>query len=428
MLTMLKIEGPCKLEGEVSVQGAKNSTLPLLAASVLCKGQSVFHNCPKLSDVETSVEILRHLGCSVWREGDALVVDSTHVENNNIPDALMRKMRSSIVFLGAILARMGKAELSYPGGCELGPRPIDLHLAALQKMGVQIREKHGKIHCTVRRAMQGQTIQLSFPSVGATENIMLSAVTAKGTTTINNAAREPEIQDLANYLNACGGKVIGAGESTIVIQGVEALHGCEHTIISDRIVAATLLSAAALTGGELVLTKVEPKHLQPVLHVFEEAGCAVKLWRNQLQLIAPPRLNAVKSVRTMPYPGFPTDAQAPIMAMTLKSNGVSMFVENIFESRYKHVDELIRLGANIEVVGRVAVVKGVPNLYGARVVSPDLRGGAALVIAGLAAQGTTEVLGLDYLDRGYERIELVLGQLGANIQRVPSAGETKLSE
>ena len=417
-MAMLKIEGPCKLEGEVAVQGAKNSTLPLLAAAVVSKGQSVFHNCPHLSDVETSVEILRHLGCRVWWEGKSLVVDSTDVANNDIPDELMRKMRSSIVFLGAILSRTGKAELSYPGGCELGPRPIDLHLDAIRKMGVQIREKHGRIRCSVRRGLRGCAIHLSFPSVGATENILLSAVTAKGTTTIHNAAREPEIRDLANFLNECGGRVCGAGESTIVIHGVESLHGCEHTIIPDRIVAATLLSAAAATGGELLLHQVEPNHLQPVLNVFEEAGCEIKLGSDWLSLLAPPRLNAVKSVRTMPYPGFPTDAQSPVMAMTLKAAGTSMFVENIFESRYKHVDELVRLGGNIKVEGRVAVVKGVPHLYGARVVAPDLRGGAALVVAGLAAEGTTEVLGLNYLERGYENPETVLRQLGAKIEKI----------
>lgn len=417
-MAMLKIDGPCKIAGEARVQGAKNSTLPLLAASVLCKGQSVFRNCPHLSDVDTSIEILRHLGCQVWREDDALVVDSSNVEHCDIPDALMRKMRSSIVFLGAILSRMGKAELSYPGGCELGPRPIDLHLDAMGKMGVQIREKHGRINCNVQRGLRGSVIHLSFPSVGATENILLTAVMADGITTIQNAAREPEIQDLANYLNSCGGNIRGAGESTIVIRGVQSLHGCEHTIIPDRIVAATLLSAAAITGGDLVLQQVEPSHLQPVLHVLEEAGCGLKLRKRQMELIAPPRLNAVKSVRTMPYPGFPTDAQSPVMAMLLKSNGASIFVENIFESRYKHVDELSRLGGNIQVIGRVAVVKGVPRLYGARVVSPDLRGGAALVVAGLAAEGTTEVLGLDYLDRGYEKIEDVLSGLGARIARV----------
>lgn len=414
---MLKIDGPCKLEGEARVQGAKNSTLPLLAASVLCRGENVFHNCPRLSDVDTSVEILEHLGCKVRREKDTLIVDSTTIENWDIPDALMRKMRSSIVFLGAILSRMEQAELSYPGGCELGPRPIDLHLESMKKMGVQIREKHGRIQCSVGRGLRGSVIRLSFPSVGATENILLTAVTAEGITTIHNAAREPEIQDLANYLNECGGEIRGAGESTIVIHGVSKLHGCTHRIIPDRIVAATLLAAGAATGGTVLLKEAEPNHLQPVLHILEEAGCGLRLCKHQIELIAPPRLNGVKSVRTMPYPGFPTDAQSPIMAMLLRSYGTSIFEENIFESRFKHVDELARMGGSIQVIGRVAVVKGMPYLYGARVVAPDLRGGAALVIAGLAAEGTTEVLGLDYLDRGYENLEETLRDLGADIIR-----------
>ncbi|MDD5952528.1 MAG: UDP-N-acetylglucosamine 1-carboxyvinyltransferase [Oscillospiraceae bacterium] len=415
---MLKIEGPCRLEGETCVQGAKNSTLPLLASSVLCRGISVFHHCPRLLDVETSIEILEHLGCRVCWEGETLTVDSTDVTHWDIPDHLMRKMRSSIVFLGAILSRMGQASLSYPGGCELGPRPIDLHLDAMRKMGVQIREAHGRIDCNVRRGLRGTVLHLSFPSVGATENSLLTAVMADGITTIHNAAREPEIQDLSDYLNDCGADIRGAGESTIIVKGVKSLRGCAHTIIPDRIVASTLLSAAAITGGTVQLRRVEPNHLQPVLHVLEEAGCHLTLGKHEVALTAPPRLNAVQTVRTMPYPGFPTDAQSPMMAMLLKSNGTTLFEENIFESRFKHVDELIRLGGDIQVVGRAAVVKGVEKLYGARVVAPDLRGGAALVIGGLASEGTTEVLGVDYLDRGYEHLETVLSSLGANIQRV----------
>lgn len=420
-MAMLKINGPCKLEGEARVQGAKNSTLPLLAASVLCRGESVFHNCPRLSDVDTSVEILEHLGCKVRREDDTLIVDSTTVVNCDIPDALMRKMRSSIVFLGAILSRMEQAELSYPGGCELGPRPIDLHLEAIKKLGARIREQHGRIQCSAGRGLRGSVIRLSFPSVGATENILLTAVLADGITTIYNAAREPEICDLAAYLNSCGGEIRGAGESTIVIHGVPKLHGCAHRIIPDRIVAATLLAAASSTGGTLLLRDAEPNHLQPVLHVLEEAGCDLRLRKHQMELTAPPRLNGVKTVRTMPYPGFPTDAQSPVMAALLKACGTSVFEENIFESRFKHVDELARMGASIQVIGRAAVVKGVPHLSGAKVVAPDLRGGAALVIAGLGAEGVTEVTGLDYLDRGYENLEGILRSLGADIVRLETA-------
>lgn len=417
-MARFNIEGPCKLAGEVPVHGAKNSTLPLLAASLLCGGECVLHNCPRLSDVETTLRILRHLGCRVTREGDTVTVDSSALQNWDIPDQMMREMRSSIVFLGAILARMGKAKLSFPGGCELGPRPIDLHLSALKKLGVHIREDHGCLHCTVRHGLRGTGIALSFPSVGATENILLACVLAKGTTVITNAACEPEICDLAAFLNACGAQVRGAGSSTIVVEGVERLHGCEHRVIPDRIAAATLLSAAAITGSGILLRDVEPAHLEPILPVFEEAGCTLTIRGNELAIASPERLRPVKSIRTMPYPGFPTDAQAPILAMTCVADGTSVFVENIFESRYKHVGELVRLGANIKVEGRVAVVEGVERLSGAQVQAADLRGGAALVVAGLAAEGLTQVGHICYIDRGYEALEQTLTSLGAQIVRV----------
>lgn len=417
-MSRLKIEGPCKLEGEVQVHGAKNSTLPLLAASLLCNGECVLHNCPQLSDVDITIQILRHLGCQVKREGSTVVVNSSQIKNWDIPDQLMREMRSSIVFLGAILARVKQAKLSFPGGCELGPRPIDLHLAALKKLGVQIRENHGCLYCSAKHGLWGKSIGLSFPSVGATENIMLAAVLAKGTTIITNAACEPEICDLANFLNAAGGDVKGAGSNTIVIQGVERLHGCEHRAIPDRIAAATLLSAAAITGSNILLREIELAHLEPILPVFEEAGCQFSMQGRELNMVSPERLNPVKSVRTMPYPGFPTDAQAPIMAMTCMADGTSVFVENIFESRYKHVGELVRLGARIKVEGRVAVVEGGKHLSGAEVQAADLRGGAALVVAGLAAEGVTQVQNVRYIDRGYESLEHTLASLGAQIIRV----------
>ena len=309
---------------------------------------------------------------------------------------------------------MKQAKLSFPGGCELGPRPIDLHLAALKKLGVQIQENHGCLYCSAKHGLLGKSIGLSFPSVGATENIMLAAVLAKGTTIITNAACEPEICDLANFLNAAGGDVKGAGSNTIVIQGVERLHSCEHRAIRDRIVAATLLSAAAITGSDILLREIELAHLEPILPVFEEAGCQFSMQGRELNMVSPERLNPVKSVRTMPYPGFPTDAQAPIMAMTCMANGTSVFVENIFESRYKHVGELVRLGARIKVEGRVAVVEGVKHLSGAEVQAADLRGGAALVVAGLAAEGVTQVQNVRYIDRGYESLEHTLRSLGVS--------------
>ncbi len=417
-MSKLLICGGKRLCGEVRIHGAKNSTLPLMAASLVCGGKCVLHNCPSLSDVDTAVSILRHLGCAVERSGGTVCIDPLPADQSDIPDSLMREMRSSIIFLGAIVSRMGRAVLSFPGGCELGPRPIDLHLAALRKMGVVIDEDHGCLRCSVPDGIRGAGISLSFPSVGATENIIIAAVLAKGVTTIGNAAREPEICDLADFLNSCGARIRGAGESTIVIEGVRKLSGCEHRVIPDRIAAATYLAAAAATGSTLTVSSIVPEHLQPVFPALEESGCALRIGADSVRIAAPERLSRIKNVRTMPYPGFPTDAQAPMMAMASVADGTSIFVENIFESRYKHVDELLRLGANIKVEGRVAVVEGVKRLSGAAVEATDLRGGAALVVAGLAAQGETQVGGLHHLDRGYENIEKNLSSLGADIERV----------
>ena len=285
-------------------------------------------------------------------------------------------------------------------------------------MGMVINEFHGYLDCFVPVRLKGTSIALSFPSVGATENIILAAALAEGTTVVNNAAREPEICDLCGFLNACGARISGAGEGRIVIEGVEKLTGTEHHVIPDRIAATTFMTAAAVTGGDLLLRRVVPDHLSQVIPMFQEAGCRLRWDDANLRIQAPQRLRAVKSVRTMPYPGFPTDAQAPMMAMTTVSDGISIFVENIFESRYKHVGELCRLGANIKVEGRVAIVEGVPRLFGASVEAPDLRGGAALIVAGLAADGLTEVSGLRHVDRGYEAIEKSLNQIGAKVSRI----------
>lgn len=417
-MSKLMVQGGKRLCGELTVHGAKNSALPLLAASLLGDSPSIIHNCPELSDVDSSIHILEWLGCRVKREGNTVIVDSSSIDRYDIPDNLMREMRSSVVFLGAIAAKCGRARISFPGGCELGPRPIDLHLTALRQMGLAIDEGHGELDCSAPEGLTGTEIALSFPSVGATENIMLAASTAKGTTIILNAAREPEISDLADFLNGCGARINGAGEGTIRIDGVSRLTGTEHTVIPDRICAVTYMAAAAVTQGNICLRGIIPAHLGPVLSLFSEAGCDLSVSGRDLRITAPKRLHSLKTVRTMPYPGFPTDAQAPVMSMTALAEGTSVFVENIFESRYKHVGELLRLGAHIKVEGKVAVVEGVSRLSGAPVEATDLRGGAAMVVAGLAADGVTEITGLHHLDRGYEHIEETLRAVGAQLERI----------
>jgi len=414
----LLIEGSVRLKGEVTVQGAKNSTLPILAATLLCAEESVLHNCPNLTDTESSIRILRYLGAEVKRHGHTLVVNTKDISGDSIPDDLMRQMRSSIIFLGAILSRCKRVKLTFPGGCELGPRPIDLHLDAMRKMGAEIQEHHGDILCTAPKGLTGASIALSFPSVGATENIMIAATLAKGTTKITNAAREPEIEDLAEYLNKCGAEVYGAGEGTIIIEGKEKLQGATHTIIPDRIVAATLMSAAAVTGSEILLKDVIPAHLGAVIPAFEESGCQVEAKDGVISINAPQRLNAFNLIRTTPYPGFPTDAQAPLMAMATVAKGTTVFVENVFESRFKHIGEFRRLGANVKNAGRVAVVEGVDKLYSSSLQAQDLRGSAALVVASLAAQGTTYIDTTKYLDRGYEDFDVVLSSLGARVKKI----------
>lgn len=417
-MSLIRIEGPNRLGGKLRVQGAKNSTLPLLAAALLVKGETVLHDCPRLSDVDSAMKIIRNLGAECYRQDDAVVVNARELSYCEIPHDLMREMRSSIVFLGAILSRMGEAKLSFPGGCEIGARPIDLHLSALKKLGAKISESHGVLICNTAGGLKGANISLSFPSVGATENIILAAAVSKGTTVIQNAAKEPEIADLAQFLNLCGAKIHGAGDSCVVIEGVESLSPTEYKVMPDRIAAATYMAAAAMCTGELIVENSPNNCLIPIISIFEESGCSIRTQGNQLCLSAPKGLRAVGNVRTMPYPGFPTDAQAPIMAMTSIAKGTTVFVETIFESRYKHVGELLRLGAEIKVADRVAVVEGVRELSGAPVTSYDLRGGAALVCAGLAAQGVTTVGGVEFIERGYEDIVENLRKIGAKIDKV----------
>ena len=415
----LVINGGRRLEGEIQVHGAKNSALPLLAATILAHGECILHNCPMLTDVDAACRILSCLGCRCSRNGSTVCVDSSNVCGNEIPDNLMREMRSSIVFLGAVLGRTRRCRLTFPGGCELGARPIDLHLAALREMGAEIEEQHGWLECAAPGGLHGARVTLSFPSVGATENIMLAAACAEGTTEIHNAAREPEIVDLAEFLNKCGARISGAGGSTIAIEGVKRLEPSEHSVIPDRIAAGTYLCCAAATRGELILTRCCQEHMMGFLPVLESMGCRIYPYGGgKLYISCTRRLTAPPTIRTMPYPGFPTDIQAPFTALSSVAEGTSVFVENIFENRYRHVPELIRLGASIKVEGRVAVVQGVPALSGARVCAGELRGGAALVTAALAAEGTSEISGVCYIDRGYDSIEKTLRSVGADISRV----------
>ena len=417
-MSVYVVDGGRKLAGEVSLQGSKNSALPILAASLLCRGECVLYNCPRLSDVEASLSILRYLGGSARREGSTLIVNNDALTRCDIPPELMHRMRSSIIFLGATVARFGRARMTFPGGCELGPRPIDLHLSSLREMGISISEEHGELDCRIEDRLSGAKIALPIPSVGATENIMIAAAVAKGTTVIANAAKEPEIVDLADFLNACGAHISGAGESTVIIEGVERLSSACHAIIPDRIVAATLLSAAAVTGSELKIKNIIPSHLESVLPVFRASGCEIHTRGDGLRIIAPHRLHSPKLIRTMPYPGFPTDAQAPVMSMAAVADGITVFVENLFLSRYSHVSELCRLGADIRVEGKVAVVDGVRELLSAKVRARDLRGAAALVVASLCAEGTSEIGGIEYLERGYEDFEQVLSSLGADVRKI----------
>lgn len=415
-MSAIIIRGGRPLSGSLTVQGAKNSVLPILAATLLSGEVCRIRHCPRLRDVETAMEILRHLGCRADWQGRDLLVDAADLTRWDVPDHLMSRMRSSVVFLGAILARCGQAEMTYPGGCELGARPIDLHLAALRSMGAAIQETGGRLACR-RERLTGTEIVLSLPSVGATENAMLAACGAEGTTVIANAAREPEIVDLQTFLQKMGAHVQGAGSSTVVVEGGAPLHGCVHTVVADRIVAATYLAAAAGTGGDIRLEGVDYRHLSAVATMLRQAGCRLTCGETSIRLQAPRRLQSAGPIRTAPYPGFPTDAQAVLMASLLRSEGATVFVENIFDSRYRHVPEMVRMGADIRLEGRVAVVCGVDRLHGAAVRAKELRGGASLVLAALQAEGETAVTGVEHIQRGYEDLTWVPTSVRRNDKR-----------
>lgn len=415
-MSTIKITGGRALSGELKVQGAKNSVLPIMAASILSGGETVIKNCPRLSDVEAAVSILRHLGCKAELADGTAYIDSSTVTRCDIPDTLMRRMRSSVIFLGAILARCGQARLSMPGGCELGPRPIDLHLAAMKQLGAEIREDGGDLECDAP-ALVGGRIDLLTPSVGATENSMIAAAGANGLTLITNAAREPEIRDLGDFLTALGAHVHGAGTSTVMVESAPFRSFTEHTVIPDRIAAATYIAALTAAGGEIILTGLEKRDMTAVFDAFANMGTELHFRGSSLRARAQGRPQPAGTVVTRPYPGFPTDAQAIAMAALAGSEGATLFVENMFASRYRHVSELLRMGADIRLEGRVAVVYGVERLHGARVFATDLRGGAALAVAGVAARGETELCRLEHIDRGYADLAGDLRALGADIWR-----------
>ena len=407
------IEGGKKLEGEVRISGSKNSSLPIIAATILNGGVSKLYNVPKIHDTQMMFEILKELGCEVKKSSNKVVIDSSKLNKYEISENLMREMRSSVILAGALVGKVHKALFSYPGGCDIGTRPIDLHLKGFEKLGIKINENYGNISCTCDK-IESAKIDLDFPSVGATENIILASCLAEGTTIISNAAMEPEIVDLQNFLNKMGANISGAGTNIIEIKGVKNLKDVSYNIMPDRIEAGTYLCAGAITGGNIKLIDVVSDHVIPAITKLEEAGCTIDVKANTIELKAPKRLKPI-DIKTMPYPGFPTDMQSIFTAITTTAKGTSIIIENIFENRYKYVQELVRMGAKVTIEGRTAVVKGTRKLHGASVKATDLRGGAAMVIGGLAAKGKTTVNEIKYILRGYEDFDKKLRNLGAKI-------------
>ncbi|MFY9441204.1 MAG: UDP-N-acetylglucosamine 1-carboxyvinyltransferase [Tepidanaerobacteraceae bacterium] len=415
-MSSIVIEGGRPLKGTVKISSAKNAVLPVIAASLLTESECIIEDAPELEDVKVMTEVLNSLGAKALREGDSIKISAGTIDSFEAPYDLVRKMRASFLVMGPLLARKGRARISMPGGCAIGSRPIDLHLKGFAALGAQIELGHGFVEAKCDK-LKAATIYLDFPSVGATENIMMAAALAEGQTIIGNAAKEPEIIDVANFLNSMGAKIRGAGTDIIKIEGVKELSGISYTVIPDRIETGTYLVAGAITGGNVLLENVVPEHLKPVIAKLIECGADITEEPEGLRVIGCERPVA-SDVKTMPYPGFPTDMQAQIMAFLSKACGTSMVIETVFENRYMHVEELKRMGAKIKIEGRSAVVEGVEKLSGAPVKATDLRAGAALILAGLAAEGTTKVMHTYHIDRGYVDIVGKLKNLGANIKKV----------
>jgi len=413
----LIISGGNRLQGTVRIDGAKNSALSIMAATLLTKNVCILRNVPRLTDVDIMADVIRKLGVKVeWKEDNYLYIDSDNFNNYEAPYELVKMMRASILVMGPLLARLKKAKISLPGGCAIGARPVDYHLKGFEALGAQVEVEKGYIEAKVNK-LKGDDIYLDFPSLGATENIMMAACLAKGVTKIENAAKDPEVVELGHFLNKMGAKVEGLGTDLIEIEGVKKLHGVDYTIISDRIEAGTYMIAAAITGGDVLIEKADPLLLKPLIVKLEEAGVRIELEKNLIKVTGPDRAKAV-DIKTLPFPGFPTDMQPQFMALSCVAKGTSVITETVFEKRFVHIGDLIRMGADIKVEGHSAIIKGVKKLSAAPVMASDLRGGAALVLAGLVAEGTTELSRIYHLDRGYVNLEEKLTSLGADIKRV----------
>jgi len=422
-LEKIIVRGGQRLTGTVKVEGAKNAVLPVIAATLLASdGKSVIRDVPTLSDVYTINEVLRNLNAEVVFENNTVVVDASRELKVEAPFEYVRKMRASVLVMGSLLARNGRARVALPGGCAIGSRPIDQHLKGFEAMGATVKVGNGFIEAETEGRLKGAKIYLDFPSVGATENIMMAATLAQGTTIIENVAKEPEIVDLANFLNKMGAKVRGAGTGTLRIEGVDVLFGADHNIIPDRIEAGTFMVAAAITGGNVLVKGAVPEHLSSLIAKMEEMGVEISEEMDGVRVIGPDKLKAV-DIKTMPHPGFPTDMQSQMMALLLRAEGTSMITETVFENRFMHVEEFRRMNADIKIEGRSVILNGPSNLQGAEVSATDLRAAAALILTGLVSDGVTRVTELKHLDRGYVNFHGKLAGLGADIERVKEADE-----